>query len=88
VDEVVHFRQWVKQIWVNKMTGSRLKEGSKWIMIVQSGFLAQVVHKTKECLNHVNNLHLPNVISKRIRPSSKDAHKRELNAHERIFETT
>jgi len=73
---------------VNQMTESRLKRGWKWIMIVQGGFLAQVVYKTKECLNHINTMHMPNVISKEVRTSSKDAHTRDLNGHERIFETT
>jgi len=69
------------------MMRSKLKEGSKWIMIMQGGLLAQVAYKTKECLNHVNTMHMSNMISKGVRPTSGDAHTRELNAHERIFET-
>ena len=45
-------------------------------MTVQGGFWAQVVYKTKECLNHINTMQMPNVISKRVRSSSRDAHKR------------
>jgi len=70
------------------MTGRRLKVDSKWIMILQGGCLAHVVYKTKECLNHVNTMHMPNVISKRVRLSSGDAHTRRLNFHERMFEMT
>jgi len=73
---------------VNQMMGSWLKGGYKRIMIVQGGFLAQVVSKTKECLNHINTMQMPNVILKRVRPSSRDAHTREINTQERIFETT
>jgi len=57
-------------------------------MIVQGGFLAQVVFKTKECINHINTMQMPNVISKRVRLSSRDANTREINTHERIFMTT
>ena len=70
------------------MTGNRLKKGCKRIIIVQGGFLARVVYQTKECLNHINTMQMPNVISKRVRSSSRDAHTRELNTHERIIETT
>ena len=46
-----------------------------------------MVYKTKECLNHINTMHISNVTSKRVRSSSRDAHIRELNAHGRIFKT-
>jgi len=72
---------------VNQLTGLKRREDSNQIMITQDGFLAHKVYKTNKCLNHINAMHMSNVISKRVNPSSRNAHRRGLNTHERMFET-
>ena len=52
---------------------------------MHGGFLAHVVCKLIECFNHINIIHMPNMILKRVNPSFKDAHIRGLNAYEEKF---
>jgi len=47
--------------------------------------LSHVVYKSIECLDHINTMHMSNVILKRAKPSSKDANTKGLNTHERRF---
>jgi len=73
--------------WWIKWQGKRLKEGGKQVIITLSGFFAHMAYKTNECVNHINTLHMPKVISKRVTPSSSDTHARGLNTHERMVKT-
>jgi len=47
-------------------------------------FQAHVVRQNKRGLNHINIMHMPNVISKKNMPSSRDAFKDESHKKENM----
>jgi len=55
------------------MIGKGLKGLAK-ALTTDDGLFAPIVYNSNECLNHINIMHMQNVISKRVKPSYEDTY--------------
>jgi len=58
------------------MRGKSQKGFTKRAMTARGTFYAHVIYKSNECLTHIIAMYMLSVILKRVKPSSRNVHKK------------